>query len=119
MDIGYGPECSPGGHKYALILVDQCTTYTWVYGMSGTFGADIQEALRKFFIDGGGFPAIIHCDFDTRSLGGKAKALKLLMEPNLPIEYCSLLAVLVVSDEYEMEKQTAQHSTPRVLWALH
>ena len=35
MDIVYGPCPSQGGSKYMLLLVDQCTTYTWAYGMSG------------------------------------------------------------------------------------
>ena len=75
MDIGYGSGSSPGGHKFVLVLVDQCTSHTWIYGMRSTSGADIQEALWKFFIDAGGFPATIQCDFDSRFLGGKAIAL--------------------------------------------
>jgi hypothetical protein len=33
MDIGYGKGISPGGHKYALTLVDLATKHTWVYGL--------------------------------------------------------------------------------------
>ena len=75
MDIGYGPSTSPGGFKYCLILVDYCTTNTWIFGMKGTSGNDIQEALWKFFIEARGFPRKIQCDFDPRFLGGQAKAL--------------------------------------------
>eukprot|EP00531_Pseudo-nitzschia_arenysensis_P008906 CAMPEP_0116127296 /NCGR_PEP_ID=MMETSP0329-20121206/6769_1 /TAXON_ID=697910 /ORGANISM="Pseudo-nitzschia arenysensis, Strain B593" /LENGTH=2217 /DNA_ID=CAMNT_0003621395 /DNA_START=65 /DNA_END=6718 /DNA_ORIENTATION=- len=75
MDIGYGPSTSPGGYKYVLVLVDKCTSHTWIYGMGGTSGADIQEALWRFFVDIDGFPGTIQCDFDPRFLGGKAKAL--------------------------------------------
>ena len=75
MDIGYGDGPAIGGHKYVLILVDQCTTETFIYGMSGSSGADICEALWKFFIDAGGFPKTIQCDFDPRLIGGKAARL--------------------------------------------
>ena len=51
MDIGYGDGKGIGGHKYVLVLVDKCTTNTFIYGMHGTSGADITEALWKFFID--------------------------------------------------------------------
>ena len=76
MDIGYGVPGGPGGHKYVLVLVDKCTTHTWTYGMHGTSGTDIQEALWKFFIEAGGFPTTIQCDFDPRFVGGRA--IKLL-----------------------------------------
>ena len=76
MDIGYGVPGGPGGHKYVLVLVDKCTTHTWTYGMHGTSGADIQEALWKFFIEAGGFPQTMQCDFDPRFVGGRA--IKLL-----------------------------------------
>jgi hypothetical protein len=33
MDIGYGEGTSPGGHKYALTLVDLTTRHVWVYGL--------------------------------------------------------------------------------------
>ena len=72
MDIGYGESNSPGGHKYVLVLIDKCTSNTFVYGMHGTSGADCVEALWKFFIDAGGFPCTIQCDFDPRFIGGKA-----------------------------------------------
>jgi len=76
MDIGYGVPGGPGGHKYVLVLVDKCTTHTWTYGMHGTSGADIQEALWKFFIEAGGFPQTMQCDFDPRFVRGRA--IKLL-----------------------------------------
>ena len=75
MDIGYGEDASIGGYKYVLMLVDQCTRNSWVYGMHGSSGADVSEALWKFFIDAGGFPKTLQCDFDNRIIGGKAAAL--------------------------------------------
>ena len=75
MDIGYGDGVSVGGSKYVLVLVDQCTTGTFVYGMQGSSGGDVCEALWKFFIDAGGFPKILQCDFDPRLIGGRAAAL--------------------------------------------
>ena len=75
MDIGYGEGTAYGGSKYVLVLVDQCTSNSFVYGMQGSSGADVCEALWKFFIDAGGFPKTIQCDFDPRLIGGKAAAL--------------------------------------------
>ena len=75
MDIGYGDDVSIGGFKYVLILIDQCTRNSFVYGMHGSSGADVSEALWKFFIDAGGFPRTLQCDFDNRIIGGKAAAL--------------------------------------------
>ena len=38
-------------------------------------GGDVCEAFWKFFIDAGGFPRTIQCDFDPRLIGGRAAAL--------------------------------------------
>ena len=43
--------------------------------MQGSSGPDVCEALWKFFIDAGGFPKTIQCDFDPCLIGGKAAAL--------------------------------------------
>ena len=45
MIIGYGDGVSVGGSKYVLVLVDQCTNNSFVYGMHGSSGADVCEAL--------------------------------------------------------------------------
>ena len=66
---------SVGGLKYVLLLVDQCTTNSFVYGMHGSFGAHVCEVLWKFFINAGGFPKTLQTDFDTRLIGGKAATL--------------------------------------------
>ena len=75
MDIGYGNDVSIGDYKYVLILVDKCTRNSFVYRMHGSSGADVSEVLWKFFIDAGGFPKTLQCDFDSRIIGGKAAAL--------------------------------------------
>ena len=74
-DIGYSDDISVGGYKNVLVLVDQCTTNSFVYGIHGSSGADVCEAFWKFFIDAGGFPKTLQCDFDTRLIGGKEAAL--------------------------------------------
>ena len=74
-DIGFGDGVAVGGAKYVLLLVDQCTTQSFVYGMHGCAGSDICEALWKFFIDAGGFPKTLQCDFDPKFIGGKAASL--------------------------------------------
>ena len=75
IDIGYGDGPAIGSHKYVLILVDQCTTETFIYRMSGSSGADVCEALWKFFMNTGDFSKIIQCDFDPRLISGKAARL--------------------------------------------
>ena len=75
MDIGYGEGISYGGSKYVLVLVDQCTSNSFTYGMQGSSVADVCEALWKFFIDAGGFLKTIQCDFDPRLIVGKAVVL--------------------------------------------
>ena len=62
-------------HKYVLVLVDKCTTNSFVYGMLCTSGADIVEALWKFFIDTGGLPCTIQCDLDSHFIGRKEISL--------------------------------------------
>ena len=75
MDIGYGDGVAVGGSKYALLLVDQCTSKSFIYGMQGCAGSDVCEALWKFFIDAGGFPRTLQCNFDPKIIGGKAASL--------------------------------------------
>ena len=65
MDIGYGDGTSPGGFKYTLLLVDRTTcTKTWVYGLRTMTGSTITDAIWSFFINAGGIPLRIQCDFD-------------------------------------------------------
>ena len=44
----------------------------YTYGISG---ADVVEALWKFFIDATGFPHMIKCDFDPSIIGGEVISL--------------------------------------------
>ena len=39
--------------------------------MNGCSESDVCEALWKFFIDAGGFPRVMQCDFDPKFIGGK------------------------------------------------
>jgi hypothetical protein len=65
MDTGYGKGTIPGGHKYALTLVNLATRHTWVYGLR-TKGADsIIDTLCSLFIDAEGIPKCIRCNFDS------------------------------------------------------
>ena len=84
MDIGYGDETSPGGYKYVLSLVDSFTRHSFVYGLRGVTGRDIEEALYSFIIDAGGIPKRIRCDFDTRFV--KGAALRFMKHHKIKIE---------------------------------
>jgi hypothetical protein len=71
MDISYGEGISPGGHKYALTLVDLATKHTWVYGLRTKSAECVIDALWSFFIDASGIPQRIRCDFDSSFVKGK------------------------------------------------
>ena len=75
MDIGYVESGGPEGQKYCLMLVDASTRHTWVYGLSNLKGTSITDALWAFFIDAGGLPTTIQCDFDPRFMGGHVRRL--------------------------------------------
>jgi hypothetical protein len=70
MDIGYGDGKSPGGFTHCLMLVDLATRHAWTYGLANTSGTSIVDALWGFFIDAGGFPKRVRCDFDKRLIQG-------------------------------------------------
>jgi hypothetical protein len=74
MDIGYGKGTSPGRHKYALTLVDLATCHTWVYGLHTKGAESIIDALWSFFIDAGGIPKRICCNFDSSFVKGQVYA---------------------------------------------
>jgi hypothetical protein len=65
MDVGHGEGTSPGGHKHALTLVDFATCHAWVHGLRTKTASCIIEALWCFYINLGGFPTRIRCDFDS------------------------------------------------------
>lgn len=62
-----------GGIRYALLLVDHCTRYVWVYGMKDTSGDAVIEALWVFLIDCRADPTRIQRDFDKCLLAGAAR----------------------------------------------
>jgi hypothetical protein len=71
IDIGYGNGKSPG-YQCCLFMVDLATRYTWTYGLANLSGDTIIDALWRFFVNAGGFPRRLHCDFDRRFLAGSA-----------------------------------------------
>jgi transposase InsO family protein len=75
IDIGYGDGKSPGGYQYCLFLVDLTTRYTWTYSLTDLSGDTIIDALWCFFVDAGGFPWRLCCDFDCRFLAGSVGRL--------------------------------------------
>lgn len=86
MDIGYGYGLFVGRYKYMMVLVHQYTTQYFFYGIHGCSGADICEALRKYFINAGVFSPTIQCNFVPRLIVGKAAASLHLHNTNLCME---------------------------------
>eukprot|EP00978_Attheya_sp_CCMP212_P024696 scaffold78023_cov45-Attheya_sp.AAC.2 len=73
MDIGYGDCIGFQGFRYVLVLVDRCTRYCWVYGLSSISGKPIVSALEEFELDAGGLPKSLYMDFDNRLIAGSAR----------------------------------------------
>ena len=61
-----------GGSRYALLLVDVTTRYSWIYGMPSLSSNHAFAAWEAFRTDAGGIPRIFHSDFDNKLIGGKA-----------------------------------------------
>jgi hypothetical protein len=55
--------------------VDLANRYTWTYGLTDLSGDTIINALWCFFVDAGGFPRRLRCDFDRRFLAGSVGCL--------------------------------------------
>ena len=83
LDIVHGDCVSLGGFKYALLLVDTATRYTWMFGLKTLTGASIISALEDFRSEAGSLPTRFHTDFDKKLIGGKV--LRWLREHNTPI----------------------------------
>jgi hypothetical protein len=75
MDIGFGHKDSPGAFKYSLLIVDYKTHDNFIYGLRAVTGEVIHNALLDLFIEAGGIPGTIQCDFDTQFLAGSARQL--------------------------------------------
>jgi transposase InsO family protein len=75
IDIGYRDGKSPGGYQYFLFMADLATRYSWTYGLADLSGDTIIDALWRFFVDAGGFPRRLCCDFDRRFLAGSVSRL--------------------------------------------
>jgi hypothetical protein len=57
------------------MLVDQYSRKTWCYGLKDLTSPSISDAFWRFFMDAGGFPRRIQCDFDQKFLGGPTNRL--------------------------------------------
>eukprot|EP00804_Cyclotella_cryptica_P026709 CCRYP_007942-RA/>CCRYP_007942-RA protein AED:0.35 eAED:0.34 QI:0/0/0/0.66/0.5/0.33/3/0/1904 len=72
MDIVFGDCLSLGGYKYALLLVDVATRYSWIFGLQSLTGTAITDALDSFASEAGSVPRTFHADFDKNLIGGAA-----------------------------------------------
>eukprot|EP00804_Cyclotella_cryptica_P016077 CCRYP_004202-RA/>CCRYP_004202-RA protein AED:0.18 eAED:-0.12 QI:0/0/0/1/0.5/0.33/3/0/1917 len=72
MDIVFGDCLSLGGFKYALLLVDVATRYSWIFGLQSLTCTAITDALDSFVSEAGSVPRTFHADFDKKLIGGSA-----------------------------------------------
>ena len=61
-----------GGFRYALLVVDVATRYSWMDGLLSLTSSHIVDALEAFRADAGAMPRKFHTDFDKKLIGGKA-----------------------------------------------
>ena len=70
LDIVFGDCVSLGGYTHALLLVDDATRYSWIYGLASLTSANIIDALQHFYAHVGRLPTLFQTDFDTKLIGG-------------------------------------------------
>ena len=68
MDIAYGDTVAPGGVKFALILVDRKTRYTFVYPLTDCKSTTIIHTLQQLKVTAGKLPRKLYTDFDPKLL---------------------------------------------------
>lgn len=77
MDIGYGHPNSPDRFEYSLLIVDYNNWNKYIYVLRGITGAEIHNALLVLFVEAGGIPGTIQCDFDIKLIAGSTHQLLL------------------------------------------
>jgi len=73
LDIVFGPEISIGNIHYGLLCVDRFSRMTYLYPLQN-LTRDIQKQLQAFIAHIGMVPKRIVTDFDTKLIGGAARA---------------------------------------------
>ena len=68
MDIAYGDVVAPGGIKFALIIVDCKTRYTYVLPLKNCQSNSIISPLKQLKLMAGKLPTTLYTDFDTKLL---------------------------------------------------
>ena len=71
MDIAYGDTVAPGGIKFALVIVDRKTHYTFVYPLTDCKSVTIITALQQLKVTAGKLPKVLYTDFDPKLLSKK------------------------------------------------
>ena len=71
MDIAYNNTVAPGGVKFALIIVDRKTRYTFVYPLSDCKSTSIIDTLQQLKVTAGKLPKKLYTDFDPKLLSIK------------------------------------------------
>ena len=83
LDIVHGDCVSLRGFRYALLLVDAATHYTWFFGLKYLTASNIIAALEDFETEAGALPHRFHTDFDKKLIGGTV--LRYLHKRTTPI----------------------------------
>jgi len=69
MDIAFGDCVSVGTFRFALILVDRATRYSWAFGLKTLSSDCILLALRLFRATAGSLACCFYCDCDPKLFG--------------------------------------------------
>ena len=73
VDLAYGDCVSIGGTRYALIIVDRATRYTWMFGLKSLAQEEIIKAFVKLQLTFGSLLRRLYTAFDHRLLSGQTE----------------------------------------------
>ena len=93
MDIAYGDIVAPGGIKFALIVVNRKTRYTYVLPLRNCQSSTIFSALKQLRLMAGKLPTYFYTDFDPKLLSSTA------------LSYCSDHNCMVFAAPTEQQHQ--------------
>jgi hypothetical protein len=73
MDIVFGPDIAIGNVHYGLLFTDRFSRMTYIYPLQN-LTSDIKKQFESFFAHLGFIPKRLITDFDTKLIGGTARA---------------------------------------------
>ena len=98
MDIAYGDVVAPGGIKFALIIVDRKTRYTYVLPLKNCQSQSIITALTQLKIMAGKLPTSLYTDFDSKLLSSSV------------LTFCAQHNTMIIAAPSEQQNQNCRRA---------